>query len=217
MRIAELSRHSGVSVATIKYYLREGLLRPGELTRPNQARYNDSHIRRLKLIRALVDVGGLSIAATRDVVASFDTPGESLHDTLGKAQYATTPRRDYHADEQAQAAASREVDELIGRRRWEIKPGSPARRLLAEAISALRELGQDDLLVPLDAYAKAAEQIAALDVDAVLQRPDVDSMLEGVVVGTIVGDTLLAALRRLAQEDASARTTAVVAASATRG
>jgi DNA-binding transcriptional MerR regulator len=40
MRIAELSRRSGVSVPTIKYYLREGLLPPGERTSPNQALYN---------------------------------------------------------------------------------------------------------------------------------------------------------------------------------
>ncbi|SHN28056.1 MerR family transcriptional regulator [Streptomyces noursei] len=29
MRLAELSQRSGVSTATIKYYLREGLLQPG--------------------------------------------------------------------------------------------------------------------------------------------------------------------------------------------
>ena len=53
MRIAELSRDSGVPVPTIKYYVREGLLPPGELTSPNQAQYDASHLRRLRLIRAL--------------------------------------------------------------------------------------------------------------------------------------------------------------------
>ena len=47
MRIAELSRRSGVSVPTIKYYLREGLLAAGERTGPNQARYDEAHLRRL--------------------------------------------------------------------------------------------------------------------------------------------------------------------------
>ncbi len=216
MRIAELSRQSGVSLPTIKYYVREGLLPPGELTSPNQAQYDDSHLRRLKLIRALLDVGGLSIAATRDVLASIDAPGKSLHDTLGKAQYATTPQRDYQADEQARATALQEVDELIGRRGWQIKPTSPARQLLAEAVSALHGLGQDDLLVSLDDYAEAAERIAAADVNAVLRRPDIDSMLEAVVVGTILGDTLLAALRRLAQENVSAHATPEVAANRAR-
>ena len=40
MRIGELSRLSGVPVATIKYYLREGLLPPGVHSHPNQANYN---------------------------------------------------------------------------------------------------------------------------------------------------------------------------------
>jgi DNA-binding transcriptional MerR regulator len=210
MRIAELSRQSGVSVPTIKYYVREGLLRPGELTSPNQAQYDESHLRRLKLIRALVDVGGLSIAATRDVLASIDSPDKSLHETLGKAQYATTPRRDRQADEEARAAALDEVDELIARRGWQVKPTSPARELLAEALSALHGLGQDDL-VSLDEYAKAIERIATLDVNAVLRRPDLDSMLEGVVIGTVVGDTVLAALRRLAQEHVSSQATPAAA------
>jgi DNA-binding transcriptional MerR regulator len=37
MWIAELSRQTEVPVATIKYYLREGLLPAGELSSPNQA------------------------------------------------------------------------------------------------------------------------------------------------------------------------------------
>jgi hypothetical protein len=44
-------------------------------------------------------------------------------------------------------------------------------------------------------------------VKAVLRRPDVDSMLETVVIGTVLGDTLLAALRRLAQEHVSSQET----------
>lgn len=38
----------------------------------------------------------------------------------------------------------------------------------------------------------------------VLRRPSVDSMAEAVVIWTVLGDTLLAAPRRLAQEDAAA-------------
>ncbi|MET1074743.1 MAG: MerR family transcriptional regulator, partial [Umezawaea sp.] len=52
MRMAELSAESGVPVATIKYYLREGLVPAGELTSPNQAQYQARHLQRLKLVRA---------------------------------------------------------------------------------------------------------------------------------------------------------------------
>jgi len=37
------------------------------------------------------------------------------------------------------------------------------------------------------------------------ERADVEDMVEGVILGTVLGDALLIALRRLAQEDAAAR------------
>jgi len=205
MRIADLSRESGVPAPTIKYYVREGLLPPGELTSPNQAQYGDGHLRRLKLIRALTEVGGLSIAATRELLAAVDAPGRSLRDTLGKAQYATTPRLGHQASDQARQRATRQAGDLLRQRGWQIKPNSPALQLLIAVLAALRDLGEDDLLALADAYAGPAEQIATADVTTVLGRPSLDAMLDGVIVGTILGDTLLAALRRLAQENASAQ------------
>src|SRR5215207_6724902 len=62
VRISELSQRSGVAVATIKYYLREGLLPPGASTAPNQAQYDEQHLTHLHLIRALREGAGLSIA-----------------------------------------------------------------------------------------------------------------------------------------------------------
>ena len=80
MRVSELSQATGVPVPTIKYYLREGLLPRGETTTsPNQASYGDEHVARLRLIRSLLDVGGLSVATVRDVLAAVDDPGTSLH------------------------------------------------------------------------------------------------------------------------------------------
>jgi DNA-binding transcriptional MerR regulator len=205
MRIAELSRQSGVPVPTIKYYVREGLLPRGERTSPNQAEYNERHVRRLRLIRALVEVGDLSIAETRDVLASIDSPGKTLHETLGKAQHAVTPRFGRRADDEAWAAASREAEELVRRRGWQVKAGTPAWELLTQVLATFHELGQDDLAALLDDYADAADRLAEIEVGAVLKRPDLESMLEGVVIGTTLGDSLLAALRRLAQANVSAR------------
>jgi DNA-binding transcriptional MerR regulator len=204
MRIAELSRRSGVPLPTIKYYVREGLLRPGELTSPNQAQYGEEHLRRLKLIRALVDVGDLSIAETRDVLASIDSPGKTLHETLGKAQHAVTPTLSTDVDEESLAVASREVEELVARRGWQVKPTSPAWDLLTQVLATFHALGQDDLAGLIDDYAEAAERLAEAEVACVLSRPDLESMLEGVVIGTVLGDSLLAALRRLAQANVSA-------------
>jgi DNA-binding transcriptional MerR regulator len=207
MRIAELSRESGVPVPTIKYYVREGLLPPGELTSPNQAQYDDSHLRRLKLIRALVDVGRLSIAATRDVLNCIDSSERSLHQTLGKVQYALTASRDHKLDDEKWREASRQVEDLITRRGWSVDPKNPARQTLAELLVTLRDLHHDVPPGLLDNYAEAAESIAATDIRGVLSHADVEGMLEGVVIGVVLGDSILSALRRLAQEDASARAT----------
>src|SRR6476659_10282813 len=84
----ELSEASGVPVATIKFYLRERLLPAGERTHPNQSLYNDAHLRRIRLIRALIEVGGLSVATARGVIAIIDLPGQSVHNVLGLAQHA---------------------------------------------------------------------------------------------------------------------------------
>jgi DNA-binding transcriptional MerR regulator len=211
MRIAELSRRSGVPVPSIKYYVREGLLAAGELTSPNQAQYDEGHVRRLRLIRALVDVGDLSIAEMRDVLASIDSPGKTLHERMGSAQAAVTPTLAGEVDEESWALASRQVEELVRRRGWQVKPGSRAWQLLVHVLATFHVLGQDELAGLLDDYADAAERLAQVEVDCVLRRPDVESMLEGVVIGTVLGDALLAALRRLARANVSARTTPKVA------
>src|SRR3954453_17373569 len=120
MRMAELSRATGVPVATIKYYLREGLLPRGEVTTsPNQAQYGEEHVRRLTLVRSLVEVGGLSIAAGRAVLAAIDDPAVSLHHTLAfpiAAADAPAPA----VDDPAHTAAADRIDEVIAERGWRL-------------------------------------------------------------------------------------------------
>ncbi|MFT4165693.1 MAG: MerR family transcriptional regulator [Microlunatus sp.] len=206
MRIGELSRLSGVPAPTIKYYLREGLLSPGERTSPNQVRYGDEHVRRLKLVRALIDLGGLSVADARAVLGRIDAPDTDPLDALGKAQYAIARLRALQQVDRGQESAAAEVDALIARHGWRVKDNSPARADLAEVLTTLRRLGHDRLTAQIEPYARAAEQLAAVDVDAVLAYPDADSRAEAVVIGTVLGDAMLAALRRLAQEnEATAR------------
>src|SRR2546423_15606087 len=91
MRIGEPSRHAGVPVPTIKYHPREGLLPACTPTGPNQADYGDGHAHRLRVIRALIDVGGLSVAAAREVLAAVDDPAVRGHELLGVAHCAVAP------------------------------------------------------------------------------------------------------------------------------
>ena len=205
MRVAELSRSSGVPVPTIKYYLREGLLPPGELTSRNQAQYDEHHLRRLRLIRALIDLGNVPLAGVRVVLAALDSDRLPMHDRIGQVHRAITPDPPAGVDDAARTGAAEQVTELIARHGWSVEPAAPALATLVETVAAMRSLGQEHLLGHLDAYADAAEQLADLEVAAARSPADPDRIAESVVIGTILGESLVTALRLLAQENASAR------------
>lgn len=57
----------------------------------------------------------------------------------------------------------------------------------------------------LDDYAAAAEPVARADLDYVGRRVAREDLVESVVVGTVLGEAMFSALRRLAHVDASAR------------
>jgi DNA-binding transcriptional MerR regulator len=201
VRMAELSTVSGVSVPTLKFYLREGLLPAGRPTAPNQAEYDETHVQRVRLVRALVEIGGLSIAAVRDVVAALDSRRRSVASVVGVVHHALTPPSAVPDDAELAAARS-EVDAWLADLGWQVTARAPARRTLAEALVALRRLGREVAPPDFAAYAAAADQLAAWELDQTVGGPP-DSraeLVERVVVGTVVYEAVLLALRRLAQE-----------------
>lgn len=203
MRVSELSRASGVPVATIKFYLREGLLPRGETTSPNQARYDERHLRRLRLIRALVEVGSLPIAVVKDVLAAVDDPGTDLHRMLGTTLYAVTGVPE---DDGAGAGKTDdELDELVTAMGWSVSPRAPAPAGARTVLMRMRELGTMPSRETLHAWGEAADRAAQGDMLAVQRAGDRASVVETALVGTVLGDTLLAALRRMAQESHSAQ------------
>ncbi|HTJ39962.1 MAG TPA: MerR family transcriptional regulator [Dactylosporangium sp.] len=203
MRIAELSRQTGVPVPTIKYYLREGLLPAGELTSPNQAHYDDRHVQRLRLVRVLLDIGRLPIATIRHLLVALDEPDPDVHNVLGQALPMAVGGKDSVDPEVVQAARTR-VDKLVDQRMWMVGRNAPARQAAAEVLAAFEQVGADAGVL-LEQYADVAETIAAHDLDFVGRASDAEGMLYYAVVGSILGDTLLAALRRLTQEHESAK------------
>ncbi|MEU3223769.1 MerR family transcriptional regulator [Streptomyces sp. NPDC006976] len=202
--MGELSRRSGVPVPTIKFYVREGLLPAGQLTSPNQASYDAGHERRLRLIRALLDVGGLSLSAIGDVLRAMEDPDQPVHDILGIAakRLTSSPRDD--SDPELRGARE-EVLALLKRRGWRAGTGSAGSEALAEVLVALRRAGHGAFIDLLDDYAAAAEQVALTDLAYVSREAAREDLVERVVVGTVLGEAMFGALRRLAQAEASAR------------
>lgn len=195
MQVSELSARSGVTVPTLKYYLREGLLMPGEPTSATRATYGEDHLERVRLIRALIDVGRLSLADAGRIIAAIDSDIESVSDLLGTAHSALPAPG---LDEQE----SPEVAALVEELGWCVDPGSPARRSLTATLAATARAGVPVTPEALRRYARACEDVAAVDVDAVEGLSPSD-MLMTVVVGTVMIDPVLSALRRLAQEHLS--------------
>ena len=199
MKMAQLSTTSGVPVATIKYYLREGLLPAGERQGPNQSLYGPEHLRRLRVIRGLLDVGGLSIAAAHQVIDAIDSDLGLQHtfDIAQRTVSATIDPASLSPD------AINTVDELL--RGWHVSPDNPGRLAAARVLQTFTDLGQPDLSGWVPGYAAAALAVAEADLDEIDARADRESKTEMVVIGTVLGDALFAALRRAAQEHVSAQ------------
>lgn len=206
MRIAELSERTGVAVPTIKYYLREGLLPPGEAIHRNQARYGEAHVDRLRLIRVLIDIAHLSVATIRSLLAEIGQPAPNIHHALGAAVKSAAHEPEPPATGDV-ADAEADVEALLKRRAWNVADDAPARRRVAEVVAALRRLGVTRQVDLIDDYAAAVETIAELDLSLVTTTDgtDPETMIYRAVIGTILGDALIAGLRRLAQENVSAR------------
>lgn len=184
-------------MATIKYYLRENLLHEGVLTSATQARYDDSHVRRLKLIRALTGTAGLSVSATRQVLLGLENPPESGHDLLGIAHHAVTRPAPDDVDLST-------VQDLLDRWGW----GADAcdrniQAALAEALHGLANAGFEPPPALLDRYAAAMRDIAEADVESV-PTDSAEAAMQYVVLGTLLMEPVLLAMRRLAQQAASA-------------
>jgi DNA-binding transcriptional MerR regulator len=201
MRISELSSKSGVPVPTIKYYLREGLLDPGTKTGPNQADYGEEHLHRLRLVRALIEVGGLPIATVGEVVTAIEDQTRSMHEVLGVAQGALGPSTKERSD---RSAARAQVDDFLDELGWSITDHSPARNELASALATLWSLGWEVDAHVFERYARLADDLASWEFEQTPMDREREEVVESVVVGTVVFETALVALRRLAHESHSA-------------
>jgi DNA-binding transcriptional MerR regulator len=226
MKMAELSLTSGVSPATIKWNLRIGLLPKGASSARNQAEYGMSHVYRLRLVRALLEVGGFSVAQVQSVIASIDNPDIPLDEVVKAVHDALSSRR---ANE-GNPVVLEYVDAFIKHRGWKVDVDTPARADLAAAISAMIELSavnepavideaesyskavEAAIFQGLDPYAAAVEKLAQAEIANLPNQTQIagllkddspavlrDVLVQQIVVGTVLMERSIGALRRLAQ------------------
>ncbi|MFP5346209.1 MAG: hypothetical protein ACLGIA_04180 [Actinomycetes bacterium] len=94
--------------------------------------------------------------------------------------------------------------ELLSHLGWHVEEQSPALRQLAVSMQAAERVGLPLTPDRLAAYAEAAQIVATQEVEGI-PRSSVADALTYVVVGTVLSEPILLALRRLAHQDASAR------------
>lgn len=210
MKLAELSSRSGVSTATIKYYLREGLLQPGRRVTATQAEYDEEHLRRLRLVRALIQVGKVPVSSAREVLAALQDDTLDHNMRLGTAVWALPHGPAPDEEDPATEAARRRADALLERVGWSYGrtqgATSPAYTMLVTAIVTLERLGYPCGVEDLEPYARAMDQLGVTDLDLVERYSgSPDEQVEAAVALTVLYEPVLLSLRRLAEAEESRR------------
>ncbi|MYU21867.1 MerR family transcriptional regulator [Streptomyces sp. SID8352] len=212
MRLSVLSERSGISTATIKYYLREGLLPPGRPVNATTAEYDEGHLRRLRLVRALIQVGGVPVATAREVLGYVDDDSLDHRARLGGAMWALpqdTGPAGPDEEDPAAASARAEVDRLLELLGWECARGSaavsPAHRSLVAAVAALRRLEYPWDAERMAPYAELMREVARRDLDFMETYGSVAERTEVAVAAAVLFPPALLALHRLAQQEETSR------------
>jgi DNA-binding transcriptional MerR regulator len=191
VRISELSDHSGVPVASIKFYIREGMLPRGTAISATRAEYGEEHLARLRLIQALSDVRALPLARVKEILALVDEPAEAPYTTLGRAVSALPPYVDEASTERA-----RETIESLG---LTYDPRFAAVGQLEAAIRGIESAGLVwDAEIAMR-YAGPMAQIAEAEL-APLADLSANEQVPYAVLGTALYEPAILALRRLAHQ-----------------
>ena len=168
MQLKELSERTGISAASIKFYLREGLLPAGESVHATRARYSTRHVSRLRLIHALRSVLGLSIEQIRPLVKLADdgAPRLEILAAVQRTVLGLTALNTQNGD-----VPTRAGDAVVRLRNWPDAP-SDARAALDAHVSLMESLGVPVTTELLDAYSKALDAIADRDINATAAPED---------------------------------------------
>ncbi|MGG6379754.1 MerR family transcriptional regulator [Paenarthrobacter sp. NEAU-H11] len=195
MQLHELSQRSGVTPASIKYYLREGLLPPGEAVHATRAEYSASHLERLELIQALRRIVGLNIGQIRGLVKMADD-GVPRLDLLAAVQRVVLDLGNYTTaigGEAAEATAA-----VVRLRGWPDSP-SDARNALTAHLELMAGLKIPVSATVLEAYSKAMDDVAGIDIAATTAPESTDRLILTAAVGMHMHSQLLLKLLALAQ------------------
>jgi DNA-binding transcriptional MerR regulator len=198
MLVSELAERADVPLATVKYYLREGLLPAGQTTGPRRAEYGQEHLRRLRVLRLLREIGGVPVTSLRQVADALDDDSLPVHDVMTLVADVITAGPSIDADTSSLAV----VDDVLAVVGWDgVRPESMDRLRLAALVSLLNgpgPLGAD--VEVLSFYAGLADHLARAEVALVDHATERQELLEQMVTGSVVYGRIFELLRQLGHE-----------------
>jgi DNA-binding transcriptional MerR regulator len=200
VRVSELAEQAGVSIASVKYYIRERMLAAGDPAGPRRATYDSSHVQRIHLIKALTGPAGLSVSQAKAILQIIDAPESSLIDRLASA---TTVLADAAgADVDANESYPR-AEQVVGWLGEPYRAEPPAAALLESALQAVEAAG---FQLHKDQFAIYGEHILAIAASEIANVPtDPAEAVQYAVLGTVLFEPVLAAIRRLGQQSLAKR------------
>lgn len=191
-------------IPTVKFYLRESLLPSGTPTARNQARYDESHLERLRLIRALTTVGGLEIGAVRNLLAVLEDPGVTLAGVYGVLEEVGLTALPYPAGFDGVDGARANIDALADKLGWDDEVTRSGRESLVQVLTTLRVLGCDADAKFFLAFAHAAACVVDAEM-SLLKETDDDAKGEAMVRSVLYDVLMSVMLRTVRQHQVAAR------------
>jgi DNA-binding transcriptional MerR regulator len=204
MLVSELAERADVPLATVKYYLREGLLPAGETTGPRRSEYDETHVRRLRVLRLLREVGGVPVTSLRQVIEALEDEDLPVHEVMTLVADVIS---DVPEPSVVDSPSLDVVDEVLARIGWDdVRPESIDRQRLATLVSQLNEPGPLAATVEiLTFYAAAADHVARAEVELLDHTVERSHLLEQLVTGSVVYGQVFQVLRQIGEQHHLAR------------
>jgi DNA-binding transcriptional MerR regulator len=195
MRLQELSDVTGMPIASIKYYLREGIVPAGRLVTATRAHYHEGHVRRIRTIQTLRNVNGLSVEQIRVIVGLVDR-GASRVEIMKALQ------REVQALGEPVPGRTEAGNAVVRMRGWPDVP-TAARGALDDHLEEMARLGVPVPEKALDVYSRAVDLIAHVDVGDAAAAEDLDTLVTKAAAGMHMHSQLVLRLLALAQASRS--------------
>ncbi len=181
LKISELAEESGVPVATVRHYLREGLLPEGQKTSPNMAYYPPELVDRIRLIKQLQGERFLPLRLIKELLETSDGDPSRLQALVEDRIFERALDGERRRIPAAEVRNRYEVPADVLARLAELGVLSPSRRgyspsdaRIVEAIGRFRAGGYDERIgfTVYDTlrYKRAMEQLVKEEIEVLVDR-----------------------------------------------